>query len=224
MKNLSHANAFISWQLIAGLLVFTIMTLIVGQMGEDIANGRPLTQVDIKLTAWLQTHRRPGLTVALRMATHLGSTLIAVYAAAIVGFFLIRRRQLYWFTALWLSVFGGMGLNRLLKFAFQRPRPYFAEPILSLTGYSFPSGHTMTATVLYGVLAAYLASHTERLVARVLIILTACILIGLVGFSRIYLGAHYLSDVWGALAEGLAWLSLCLSILYSLWRRREYAQ
>jgi membrane-associated phospholipid phosphatase len=136
---------------------------------------------------------------------------------------LLWRRQPYWLAAIWLSVFGGMLLNRLLKYAFHRPRPHFTDPILALTSYSFPSGHTMAATVLYGVLAAMLVTKIKRPGFRVLVVLSASLLIALVGFSRMYLGAHYLSDVLGAIAEGLAWLSLCLTAVYSVWRQRNSA-
>jgi len=211
------------WYLVAGLLVFVIMTLIVGAMGEHVTNGKPLTLVDAKLTAWLHQHRSPTLTTALGVATHLGSSVVASCAMVVVGIYLLWRRRPYWFAAIWLSVFGGIALNRFLKYAFQRPRPSFDSPILSFSGYSFPSGHTMAATVFYGVLAAYLLSNTSNRGKRVLVILSASVLIALVGFSRIYLGAHYLSDVLGAMAEGLAWLSLCLTAVYSVWRRRSSA-
>ena len=79
----------------------------------------------------------------------------------------------------------------------------------------------MTATVLYGVLAALLVTKIKRRSFRVLVVLSASCLIALIGFSRMYLGAHYLSDVLGAFAEGLAWLSLCLTTVYSVWRQRN---
>jgi undecaprenyl-diphosphatase len=77
----------------------------------------------------------------------------------------------------------------------------------------------MMATVLYGVIAAYLFSRTTDRRRRALIILAAALLMVLVGFSRICLGAHYFSDVLAAMAEGLAWVSLCLMVLYTIWQR-----
>lgn len=156
------------------------------------------------------------------VATSFGSTAIATVISVAIGLYLLWRRSFFWFAALVSSVLGGVLLNRLLKYAFHRPRPHFDDPILTLTSYSFPSGHTMTATVLYGVLAAYLVSRTRDWRCRALVILSAGLLIGLVGFSRIYLGAHYLSDVLGAMAEGLAWLSLCLTAVHSVWRQRGH--
>lgn len=207
--------------LVTGLLVFVAMTLTLAAIAKEVMNGEPLTLADAQLSTWLHAHRFQYLTTALWILTSLGSTELASCIAAGAGLYLLRRRQPYWFAAIWLSVFGGMLLNRLLKYVFHRPRPQFDDPILALTSYSFPSGHTMTATVLYGVLAAYLINKTENFGERMLVILAASILIALVGFSRIYLGAHYLSDVLGAMAEGLAWLSLCLTAVYSVWRQQN---
>jgi undecaprenyl-diphosphatase len=155
----------------------------------------------------------------MRVATSLGSPVAAISIASALGLYLLSRRRLYWLAALVLSVPGGALLNRLLKYAFHRARPHFDDPILTLTGYSFPSGHTMMASVLYGFVAAYLCAHAQGWRRRVLVVCSASALIALVGFSRIYLGAHYLSDVLAAMAEGLAWLSLCLTVVYAIWRR-----
>jgi undecaprenyl-diphosphatase len=206
--------------LLAGLLIFIVTTLILSEIAEDVMNGE-FTIVDAQLSNWLHVHGSPALTTTLRVATYLGSTILVSSVAGVVGLYLLSKRQFYWLAAIWLSVFGGMGLNKLLKFAFHRPRPHFNDPILRLTGYSFPSGHTMMATVLYGALAAFLIAKVQSWRARLLIILAAGFLIALVGFSRIYLGAHYLSDVLAAIAEGIAWLSLSLTAVYSLWRKSK---
>jgi membrane-associated phospholipid phosphatase len=204
----------------AGVLVFAIMTLVLAGISEDVVSGRPLTVADVQFSAWLRAHRSPSVTSAMRVVTSLGSTLTVTCVAGVLAVGLVwRQRRPYWFAALVLSVLGGGLLNRLLKEAFHRPRPSFDDPVLIFTGYGFPSGHTMMASVLYGVVAAYLCAHTSDWRRRLLVVASAGLLIALVGFSRIYLGAHYLSDVLAAMAEGLAWLSLCLTAVYSVWLR-----
>jgi membrane-associated phospholipid phosphatase len=221
MKNHFPSKGYLGLHLVIGLLVFAGMTLILGEIAEDIMKGEPLTLADAQFSNWLQTHRSPHLTTAMLVVTSFGSTVPVICIAVVAGLYFLSRRQPYWLPAIWLSVFGGILLNKLLKYVFHRPRPHFDDPILALTSYSFPSGHTMAATVLYGVLAAVLVTRIKRRSLRVLVGLSASLLIGLVGFSRIYLGAHYLSDVLGAIAEGLAWLSLCLTVVYSVWRQKK---
>lgn len=179
--------------------------------------------IDAQLSNWLHANRKPAHFTAFRYVTFLGSTVVASTITTVVGIYLLRKRQRYWFTALVSSVAGGAILNRLLKAAFQRERPHFDDPILAFTGYSFPSGHTLMATVLYGCLAALIVANIENRGVTVVVIVLASLLIALVGFSRIYLGAHYLSDVISAIAEGLAWLSLCLTAVYYFWRERTRA-
>ena len=219
----NSSKGALGFHLVIGLLVFAGMTLILSKIAEDVINGEPLTLADAQLNSWLYTHRSPNLTIAFLVLTSLGSTVVASCITVVVELYLLWRRQTYWVAAVWLSVFGGMLLNKFLKFVFHRPRPHFDDPILALTSYSFPSGHTMAATVLYGVLAALLVTKIKRRSFRMLVILAATLLIALVGFSRMYLGAHYLSDVLGAFAEGLAWLSLCLTVVNAVWRQRNSA-
>jgi membrane-associated phospholipid phosphatase len=214
-------RGYFGFPFIAGLVVFVGMTLILGEISEGVMNREPLTVTDAQLSNWLHRYASPPLTNAMFVITSLGSTAVASIIAIVFGLYLLWRRRPYWLAAAWLTVFGGMLLNRLLKYLFHRARPHFDDPILTLMSYSFPSGHTMTATVLYGFLAAFLVARTKSWRQRVLVILAATLLIALVAFSRIYLGAHYLSDVIGALAEGMAWLALCLTAVYSVWRWRN---
>jgi membrane-associated phospholipid phosphatase len=210
--------------LAAGVLVLAVMTLVLASISEDVVRQEPLTVADARVSAWLHARASPFVTRAMRVATSFGSPVAVMSIAGALALYLLSRRRLYWLAALVLSVPGGALLNRLLKYAFHRARPHFDDPILTLTGYSFPSGHTMMASVLYGVVAAYLCAHAPDWRRRALIVSSASLLIALVGFSRIYLGAHYVSDVLGALAEGLAWLSLCLTVVYTIWQRSERAR
>jgi membrane-associated phospholipid phosphatase len=215
VTNKSFTNRFLSLPPAAGALVFIIMTITLGGISEGVANHEPLTLLDVQISNWLATHRSPPLTKAMFVLTFFGSTGAVSCIAVAFGLYLLWQRRFDWFAIAISSVFGGMLLNRLLKYAFQRPRPRFDDPLLTLTGYSFPSGHTMMATALYGVLAAYLCTTNVDARRRLAIVIAAALLIGLVGFSRMYLGAHYLTDVLGAMAEGLAWLSLCLTVMHA---------
>jgi membrane-associated phospholipid phosphatase len=201
------------------ILVFGTMTLTLGEISEDVINREPLTVIDAQLGTWLHAHATPSLTSAILVSTSLGSTIVVSCIAVALGLYLLWQRRFYWLGAVLSSVFGGMLLNKILKYVFHRARPQFTDPLLTLNSYSFPSGHTIMATTLYGVLAAYLITRTTDLRRRVLIVLATGFLILLVGFSRMYLGAHYLSDVLAAIAEGLAWLSLCLTVVHSLRQR-----
>lgn len=118
-----------------------------------------------------------------------------------------------------LAVPLGMLLNVLLKHIFQRARPSFEHPLLSLTTYSFPSGHTAAATLLYGVVGAYLVCNCQGW-RRLLVVVWAVGMVALVGLSRIYLGVLYFSDVIAAIASGTGWLAVVLTAVMT-WRKRQ---
>ena len=138
---------------------------------------------------------------------------------AILGFFLYRRRHHFWTLSLVSSVFGGMLLNALLKLIFQRARPVIDHPLLTLVTHSFPSGHTMNATVFYGVVAAFIVMQRCHIAFRLVAPLAAILMIALVAISRVYLGVHFLSDVLASVAEGIAWLALCLTAMNIYYHR-----
>jgi undecaprenyl-diphosphatase len=107
-----------------------------------------------------------------------------------------------------VAFFGAEVVNGVLKLAFHRPRPELA--FLHLETYSFPSGHSTAVTAAFGALAFLLWPAMRSPRRRVALVAAAVCLIALVGFSRLYLGVHYLSDVLGGFALGATWLSLCL--------------
>ena len=220
MTDPAEKDPFVGVQLLVGILLFVGMTLLLAALAEHVVTGRPLTLLDQQLSAWIGRNQTPQLTTFFMAVTALGSTAIAVVLAVVVGAYLLRRRQRYWFVAITLTIVGGVTLNRLLKIAFQRARPQFDDPIRTFAGYSFPSGHTVTATVVYGALALLLFTRVKTPRARALVIASATLIIVLVGFSRIYLGAHYLTDVLAAMAEGVAWISLSFTIV-SFWRQAK---
>ena len=123
-----------------------------------------------------------------------------------------------------LAVVGGLALNIMLKHAYERARPHFDDPWVTLSSFSFPSGHTAGATAFYGVLAAFLVSRFYDPRKRIAVIAGAILAVVLVAFSRMYLGAHYLSDVVAAMASTTAWLALCLTTVHAVAKRRLLAR
>jgi undecaprenyl-diphosphatase len=202
--------------LVLGALVLICAGWLFGGIAEDVVNGDPLTVVDAHIATWFHAHAVPTVTLSMLLITNLHGTWGITILALVVSLFLILKRAWHWLLALVLVVPGGMLLNLLLKHAFARARPMFADPMLTLTTYSFPSGHVAAATLFYGLLAAYMVTKIEAWRWRVLITLLAFLIVGLVGLSRVYLGVHYLSDVLAALAEGIAWLAICLTAMHSL--------
>jgi undecaprenyl-diphosphatase len=96
--------------------------------------------------------------------------------------------------------------------------------LLTLTSYSFPSGHVAAATLFYGLLATFIIVRLEAWRWRVLVAQLAFLLIALVALSRVYLGVHYRSDVLAAIAESVAWLAFCLSAVHALRLRRGHGR
>jgi undecaprenyl-diphosphatase len=181
-----------------------------GALAEDVATGDPITILDIRFSVWLHQHSSASITILMRVITELHSLwVVSLITLALCAYWWARGLR-HRVNTLIMAVFGGMLLNLLLKHLFLRARPQFENPILTLTTYSFPSGHTMMATVFYGTICWFVVSRPSLGRLSWLAIPLALVLITLVGFSRIYLGVHYLSDVLGAMAEGLAWLAFCL--------------
>ena len=131
---------------------------------------------------------------------------------------LVRRRMLL--ALAWVGAQAGGGLlNRVLKEAFERTRPEFADPVLAASSWSFPSGHAMGTFIFCGV-GCYLLLRDNRSWSTTAAVVTASALWCVVmAFSRLYLGVHYASDVVAGLLSGVAWVAVCVSALEVLRRR-----
>jgi undecaprenyl-diphosphatase len=211
--------------LTVGVLVLLLAMAGFARIAGAVVNGAPITALDLELANWLHVHAHQSLVLRNFMMgiTHLHSTPGMLTLTALAAWWFYRRGARHWIPTLLAAVPGGMVLNVLMKHTFARARPHFDEPLLTLSTYSFPSGHTLAATVFYGLLACYLTHHAQGWGRRAGIVLLACLMVALVAGSRLYLGAHYLSDVLAAMAEGCAWLSICVTGVSTL-RRRQAAR
>jgi undecaprenyl-diphosphatase len=204
-----------------GVLLMLGAAWVFGGIAEDVVSGDSITLLDVELANWLHAHATAALTRFLLIITHSHGGIGCAFMALMLAAYFHMRKLHYWLLTVAVVVPGGMLLNVLLKYFFQRARPRFDDPLLTLASYSFPSGHTMNATLLYGVLACWLVMRCRGAGQRAAIIAGAMLMVALVGFSRMYLGVHYLSDVLAACAEGCAWLAVCITAISTLRRRRE---
>jgi undecaprenyl-diphosphatase len=191
-----------------------------GAIAEDVVTGDAITLLDVRLAQWFRAHATAGFTDVMLFITHWNGILGSGIMAALLAFWFWRRKAHYWLVVVLVAVPGGMLLNVALKHVFHRARPSLEDPLLTLTTYSFPSGHTAAATVFYGLIACFLLSRVRAWPARAGIIAACCLMVALVALSRMYLGVHYLSDVLAAAAEGAAWLATCITAVSTLQRRR----
>jgi membrane-associated phospholipid phosphatase len=173
----------------------------------------PFNSVDHHLSSWFHAHlAQPFITLMLALTELACEWWVGAMILAIASV-LIFRRHWYGLLTLLLTVPGGTLLGELIKDLVRRERPYHQSALVDLSGYSFPSGHTVAATLLYGLAASFAVLMVKSLRLRVLAVVAAASIIVLVGLSRIALGAHYLTDVLGAMALGLVWLWLCLKMV-----------
>jgi len=210
-------------QLSLGVLAFIFSASLFGWLAEDVSSGEPITQLDASIAMWWARHQTPVIRELMVFVSWFHTWPIAAISLVFLAYLLWARNWM-WAIVGATAVAGGVSLNTALKLAFHRERPTYSGLAAALNTYSFPSGHTLAAMVIYAVFAAYAISKVRSRNLRTLIALGACSVVSLVAFSRIYLGVHYLSDVVAGLAEGIAWFALCYTAtttLFARWRRKR---
>ena len=144
--------------------------------------------------------------------TALGGTAVLVVVILItLGFLWIakKKRIMLLFAA---ATFGGQVFNSVLKQLFMRPRPTVVPHLTEVQSSSFPSGHSMMSAIVYLTLGVLLSRLVTAPLTRFYIIAVSILLTAMVGFTRVFLGVHYPTDVVGGWTVGLAWAVICLLV------------
>jgi undecaprenyl-diphosphatase len=201
--------------LVAGAAVALLGTYAFTKFAGRVRSGS--TQAfDDTVLRWLAQHRTRPLDAIMLEITFLGTGTVVMMIVAISGMFLWLTRHKYSAALLLVSTFGGIALNNLLKIGFSRARPQLVEWGTTASSWSFPSGHAMSAAVVYGTVAYLAARLQQRRVTRVLTMMFAGIMILLICVSRLYLGVHYPSDVIAGVVIGTAWAGFCMATLEAI--------
>lgn len=184
--------------LVASLLVIAVMW----PLGE-VVSSPSITDVDQEVIAFAVDVREPVLTDLMHALTFLGGNLFvtSVLGGAALLIYLAERKK-RWPIFLAGTIAGSVGLDNLIKMLVDRPRPDF-HPLTGVSGSAFPSGHSAAAAALFLALAFLVTRRMSK--GRVWVWVAAVVLAALVAASRVYLGAHWPTDVIGGLALGGYW-------------------
>lgn len=195
--------------LVAGFLVCAVVVFLFGFLAREVFRTADTRAFDREVTLAVRELQSPSNDRIARIVTFFGSHIFIIPATLLMT--LLLRWKGHWVSALLFagSVSGGFALNALLKIAFARQRPDLWPALVAEITYSFPSGHATMATVFYGGLAAVVLHLSQNPAVRrgTLVLATTAIL--MVAASRVYLGAHWTTDVTGGILLGLFWVSVC---------------
>jgi len=210
-------TAFSGLTLSVSALVFVyVLALLVGSV-EDLITSDPIVAADVRIANLVFAFRTEGLTQVFTWITLLGKSRVILGFLVITAGFLWLWRKTYFFFSLLVSVAGSEAFTHLGKLAFHRPRPTLA--VYAEHSFSFPSGHATIAVAFYGFVGYLLVHSAPSWNKKVNIFFATILLIMAIGFSRIYLGVHYISDVWSGYLVGAMWLIIAVSL--SEWLRQK---
>jgi undecaprenyl-diphosphatase len=201
--------------LVAGLVVAGIGVAVFVSLASHVQSGK--TQAfDDAVIRWMAAHHTRALDAVMLEITALGTGTVVLMIVAVAGLFLVLTSHKYSAMLLLASAAGGILLNGVLKLGFNRPRPAIFLPEVHTVSSSFPSGHAMSAAIVYSTVAYLAARLHKRRWARFLVMAGAFMIIALISLSRLYLGVHYPSDVVAGVAIGLAWAGFCMATLEAI--------
>lgn len=198
--------------LLAALLVLAGSLWALGLIiDETIREGEVRT--DERVADWLHGRATEPFTDVFRAITTFGNfaTLIAVVVIAVAVLWRRGERTDALFVA--VAFLGAQVLSSGMKLGFRRERPFFPDPLATESTFSFPSGHALVSLAVYGSIALVVARRLPRRRDRILLLTATGLLVLAIGFSRLYLGVHFLSDVLAGYAAGIAWLALLYVVI-----------
>jgi undecaprenyl-diphosphatase len=206
----------ISFLACAGLAV--AIGLLAHEVRED---GSKPDALDVTIGTALVALRSPSMNHTMSTVTMLGDwrfLVVATPTVLLVLWLAGRHVSALLFAG---SVIGGLGLTALLKVAVARARPDLWKALVTETTYSFPSGHTVMATVFFGGLAAIVFHLSSDRLRRIAAVAGAVLVVLSVAASRIYLGAHWVTDTLAGMMTGLVWVLIYSAAVESVTRSRN---
>ena len=168
---------------------------------------------------WIHAHGTGWLDTSAIELTALGSFVVLAVLGLIVSVFLWHLQKQRYVALIWLASTGSLVLNQTLKAVFKRARPDVFEWLVDVGHLSFPSGHAMNSMVFYTVVSYSIGQVVGPGRTRTAVYAFTALLIGVIGWTRMYLGVHYPSDVVAGFTVGYAWATIC-AVMTEAWGKR----
>lgn len=203
-------NEQYGWHAAAALAGLSGSLFVFTWLAESLVDDGTPFRWEARFNHWLDDEAWGPLVYFFRVVTIPGSTVFLVAAALAAAVLLWARRDRADATLVGLAFAGSAVVNFALKVLFERPRPTFQDESLTLNTFSFPSGHASVSVAVYGAFAIIVLRDMRTWRGQALVLGTLAVLLALIGFSRIYLGAHFFSDVLAGYSLGTAWLMICV--------------
>ena len=163
--------------------------------------------IDTKVYSFIASNiMNDELTLILKAITELGGVAFTVLAGVLIFMFCKKNR---WFIT--FDLVGVTLVNQVIKHIIRRPRPNVLR-LVEESGYSFPSGHSMVSMAFYGIIIYLVYKNVSNKYLKWILIILLSLLILSIGFSRIYVGVHYFTDVVGGFFLALAYLIVYIYI------------
>ena len=198
------------------LVIFLAAASLFGAIADEVHEG-DTTLFDQSVLRTINDTSTPALNQFFLIVTEFGGVAFVTIVSTVLFCYLLYKKQRYNALLLGAGVGGAALINYLAKITFVRERPDLWEQLITETTYSFPSGHAAGSAALAICVAALLWRTKWQVPA----LIVAPIYIVLIGFSRMYLGVHYLTDIFAGWILSIAWVTLVIALIYTRKSRRE---
>ena len=199
-------------QLVYGTLFTILVFVIFYGLIQSLVGYQLTSEIDLRILNFIQVFRHPLLNQIMLFVTYFASWQSIAIAFILLSLSLVVLKHWYYLAAFFISITFGQTFVIFIKSLTARPRPPLTQALTFEPTFSFPSGHTFLAFSFFGLLTYFFFTTAKNKLLKTIYLSVGVLVILLVGLSRIYLGAHWPSDVLASLFSGAAWVSVLITI------------
>lgn len=214
------------WKIFFGVacVLFLVLIYLFMVLAKGISQQKVFV-FDQKLIGWTERIMHPVLTILVKGITEAGDVWWLSIGTLLVSFYWLYRKQYGNLLLVTVGMVGASLMIPALKNTYERVRPD-ENPLVYASGYSFPSGHSMGSIIFYGLLLYFVLKSGLRPRIKGIVGTGLCLMVLLIGWSRIYLGVHYPTDIVAGFIAGTIWITLCMAFreVFLVWgsRRKQH--